>query len=226
MIRTTLRATLSATCLLLGSHGLLHAADSFEKVAVIFEQNATDKDVEVVFEAIASGSALIALTVTAPGGRTVIDFKAPDSKMGLSHLTLETPEPKNDGSMQAEYPEGEYIFTGSTVSGGKITGKAMMSHKLPNTVAIIRPRPDQEGVPLKGLQIKWSGVKNVASYTVTVENEKTEMNVSAKLPGSATSFQVPDGFLQPNTEYKVAIGSVAQDGNKSAIEASFTTGGK
>jgi hypothetical protein len=220
------RTTLAAMVLLLGSQGWAYAADGFEKVAVIFEQNATDQDVEVVFEAIAGGSALVALTVTAPGGRIVADFKAPDSKMGIAHVTLETPEPKNDGSMQAAFPEGEYLFNASTVNGSKISGKAMLTHKLPNTVAVIRPRPDQEGVPLKGLQIRWSGVKNMAAYSVMVELEGTDMNVSAHLPGTATSFNVPDGFLQPNAEYKVAIGAIAQDGNKSAVEASFKTGSK
>ncbi len=215
-----------AGILLLVSYGLAHAEEEFEKIAVLFEQNATDKDAEVVFDATSGGAGLATLKVVAPGGRTVVDLKAPDSKLGLRHINLESPEPKNDGTVQADFPEGEYTFTGSTVTGAKLHGKASLGHKLPDTAAFVRPRPDEKGVPVKGLQIEWNTVNNPAAWVVVIEQEGTEFEIAAKLPAAATTFVVPDGFLLPDTEYKLAIGTVSRDGNTSVVEASFTTEGK
>lgn len=220
------RTLVYAGILLLASYGLAHAEEKFEKIAVIFEQNATDKDAEVVFDATSGGAGLATLKVVAPGGRTVVDFKAPDSKLGLRHIRLESPEPKNDGSVQADFPEGEYTFTGSTVTGAKLHGKASMSHTLPDTAAFVRPRPDEKGVPVKGLQIEWNAVKNLAAYAVVIEQEGTEFEIAAKLAADATTFVVPDGFLLPDTEYKLAVGTVSRDGNTSVVEISITTEGK
>lgn len=220
------RTLVYAGILLLVSYGLAHAEEKFEKIAVHFEQNATDNDAEVIFEAASGGAGLATLRVVAPGGRTVVDFKAPDSKLGLLHINLESPEPKNDGTVQADFPEGEYTFTGSTVTGAKLHGKARLSHKLPDTAAFVRPRPDEKGVPVKGLQIKWNTVKNPAACVVVIEQEGTEFEIAAKLPAAATTFVVPDGFLLPDTEYKLAIGTVSRDGNTSVVEISFTTEGK
>ncbi len=88
----------------------------FETATVRFEQNATDGDVEVVFEAKGGDQGLAKLTVVAPDGRTVVDFTAPDA--------------------------------------------------------------------------------------------------------------VPDGFLLPGKEYKIAIGTVTEEGNASFVETTFTTTGK
>ena len=222
------RTLCSAVILLLASPVLALAEEKFEKAVVYFEQNVTDKDAEVMFEAIGGGVGLAALKVTAPGGRTVIDFKAPDSKLGLQHITLESPEPKNDGSVQADFPEGEYTFTGSTVTGVKLLSKAMLSHKLPEMASIVSPRADAKGVPVKGLQIKWNAVKNLAACFVIVEQEesKFDLSVTAKLPGTATTFAIPDGFLRPGTEYKLAVGTVSREGNTSLVETNFTTAGK
>jgi hypothetical protein len=220
------RTLLSAAILLIVSPSFAQAEDKFESVAVYFEQNATDKDAEVMFEAKGGGVGLAALKVVAPNGRTVVDFKAPDSKLGLQHITLETPEPKNDGTIQADFPEGEYTFTGSTVAGAKLTGKTKLSHKLPDAPAFVRPRPDEKGVPVKGLQIKWNAAKELAACVIAIEQEETDRKISAKLSGGTTTFVVPDGFLVPQTEYKLAIGTVSREGNTSLIETSFTTAGK
>jgi hypothetical protein len=219
------RKLICAAILLLAGHGFAQAEEKFEKAVVYFEQNATDKDAEVMFEAIGAAG-LASLKVVAPGGRTVIDYKAPDSKLGLQHITLESPEPKNDGSIQADFPEGEYTFTGNTVTGAKLVSKAKLSHKVPEALSIVSPRADAKGVPVKGLQIKWNAGKNLAACTVSIEQEQTEHKITAKLPGTATTFTVPDGFLQPGTEYKLAVGAVSREGNSSLVEADFTTAAK
>ena len=50
--------------------------------------------------------------------------------------------------------------------------------------------------------------------------------MTATVPSSVTAFAVPDGFLLPDTEYTLAIGTVAAAGNTSFVETTFTTGGE
>lgn len=203
--------------------GVVLAGEKFEQAAIRLEQNATDKDAEIVFEVTGGGAGLAALKVAAPDGRVVADFKAHDSKMGFRHVNLESPEPKNDGRVQADFPAGEYTFSGSTVTGAKLMGKAKLSHQLPNPAAIMQPRADEKGVPVNGLNIKWSPVKNLAALIVSIEQEQTDVKLTAKLPGTATAFAVPDGFLTPKTEYKLAISTVSTAGNVTSVETSFET---
>ncbi len=114
-------------------------ADEFEEVSVRFEQNATDDDLEVVIEATGGDEGMATIQVVAPDGRTIINFKSPDSKLGLRHFSFESPEPQNDGSVQADFPEGEYVFIGTTVSGVKLRDTTSLSHKLPDLASFVRP---------------------------------------------------------------------------------------
>lgn len=208
-----------------GSTGLAEGAGRFETVAVSLEQNIQDGDAEVRFEAIGDVG-LASLKVAAPDGRTVVDFRAPDSKLGLRHITLETPEPKNDGQLQADFPEGTYRFTGTTAGGRDVHAEATLSHKLPKPVAVIRPQPDEEHVSVNGLRVTWHAVAGLAGISIVIEDEKAGREIKADLAGTATSFGVPDGFLLPGTEYKLAVGAVAASGNRSFVETSFTTAAK
>lgn len=220
MIRSLIALALSASAV------AVHADEPFERVKVFLERNLLDKDAEVKFEVTAGKAGLAALKVVAPDGRTVVDVKAPDSKLGLRHLALESPEPTNDGRVQTDFPAGVYTFSGRSTDGAALTGKATLSHAFPDATAFVRPRADADKVPRKGLQISWAAVKGLDAFVVVIEQESSGREVRAKLPASATSFVVPEGFLQPGTEYKLAIGSVAKDGNASFIETSFTTAGK
>jgi hypothetical protein len=220
------RQVLAAVILMLLSHGLARADEEFELATVYFEQNATDEDAEVVVEATGGDTGLVTLQVVSPDGRTIINFKAPDSKLGIRHFTFESPEPENNGSLQADFPEGAYTFMGTTVTGVKLHSKAKLSHTLPATAAVLKPAPEATGVPTKGLVITWSPVKNLDAYIVVIEQEEMALKLTAKLTASGTTFAVPDGFLVPGTEYKLAIGTVMEEGNTSFVETIFTTAGK
>ncbi len=199
--------------------------EKFEQVRVYLEQNLRDKDAEVKFDAVGTEVGLATLTVTAPDGRVVLDFKATNTKLGMRHFTLESPEPKNDGRLQKDFPEGVYKFVGNTVSGVKLEGQATLSHKFPAPASFVRPREDERNVPLRGLKINWGAVKATSATVVVIEHEKSGRSMRVNLPGDATTFSVPDGFLLPGTEYKLGIGTVAADGNASFIETGFTTTG-
>jgi hypothetical protein len=198
------------------------AAEAFTVATVHFEQNATDGDVEVVFEAKGGAEGLDRLTLTAPNGRVVADFTARDTlALGIRQFRFESPEPKDAARLMAAYPEGEYAFAGSTTSGTRFEGRATLSHALPATASFVRPAADAEGVPVRGLVMTWAPVADAEAWIVYIE--RGELHVTSRLPGSVNSFVVPDGFLEPGVEYTMGIGTVAKSGNASYVEASFTT---
>ena len=115
---------------------------------------------------------------------------------------------------------------GSAVSFNPLRGEASLTHEFPAVASIVRPRPDERNVSASGLRVTWAAVKGVETIVVLIEDEKTGRDVRATLPGNATSFAVPNGFLTGSTTYKLAIGSVGKGGNRSVTETSFTTGEK
>ncbi len=199
----------------------------FAVASVHFEQNATDGDVEVVFEVTGGDEGLAKLVVVSPDGRTVIDFTAPDaSTLGIRQFLFESPEPGDVESLKSAYPEGVYTFAGATAAGDKLHGESRLVHKMPVTASILRPGAGARGVAAKGLEITWTPVKNLAAYIIEIAQDELNVNITAKLPGSVATFAVPDGFLLPDTEYELGIGTVTGEGNISFVETTFTTAGK
>ena len=66
----------------------------------------------------------------------------------------------------------------------------------------------------------------LAAYVVYIEQADLDVNITAKLPGSAHGFKVPDGFLKPGTPYQLGIGTVTDQGNASFVETMFMTADK
>ena len=219
-------AALSAFLLFSGwAHGAENeAAAPFPIASVHFEQNATDGDKEVVFQVKADTEGLDELIIRSPDGRTVVAFKAPDaSTLGMRQFRFETPEPGEAKALKAAFPEGAYEFSGRTTSGKTLVGTSTLNLRLPATATFTKPAPEAENVPIKNFKMSWSAVKDVAAYIVTIDQQELDASFMVRLPGSSTSFAVPDGFLVGGTEYKMAIGTVTREGNISFVESTFTT---
>jgi len=195
----------------------------FQKLSVYLERNVQDHDAEIRFEATGAEEGLAALKVLAPGEGTVIDLRTPDSKLGIRSLTLESPEPSDDGIVRADFPAGAYRFEGPTTKGASLRGETRLSHEFPEPAAFEYPRPDQKDIPATALTLRWSVPKGSEACVIVIEQTGTPYEIRALLPGSAKSFAVPEGFLRAGKAYKFAIGTVAKDGNRSFIEAGFTT---
>ncbi len=199
----------------------------FAVARVHFEQNATDGDVEAVFEVKGGDDGLAKLAVVSPDGRTVIHFTAPDaSTLGIRQFRFESPEPGDVTRLKSAYPEGVYTFAGASVTGHELHGEATLNHKLPATASLLQPRAGARGVGAKNLKITWTPVKNLAAYIVDIEQHELDVSIRTKLPGSVTTFAVPDGFLRPGTEYRLGLGTVTDKGNISFVETTFTTARK
>jgi len=195
----------------------------FEKLSVYLERNVQDHDAEIRFEMTGAEDGLAALKVTAPGERTVIDIRTPDSKLGIRKLTVESPEPADDSVVRADFPAGAYRFEGKTTNGSSLGGEARLSHEFPKPAAFEYPRPGQKDVPATELTLRWSVPTGIESCVVVIEQAGSPYEIRALLPGSATAFTIPKGFLRAGQAYTFAIGTVAKDGNRSFIEARFAT---
>ena len=206
--------------------GFAQAEAKFETAAIHLEQNLRDRDAEVKIEAVGADEGFTALKITAPDGRTVIDFKAPDSSVGIRNLTFESPEPKDIQRIKSDFPPGTYKFSGSFASGARADGEAVLGHEFPEAASVIHPPPDQSGIPVGGLIVRWRPVKNVSAFVVTIEQDHSTREIRANLDGGTTSFAVPSGFLVPGKEYTLAIGALSKGGNISFVETAFTTATK
>ena len=191
----------------------------FEKLSVYLERNVQDHDAEIRFEATGAEDGLAALKVSAPGERTVIDLRTPDSKLGIRSLALESPEPADDGLERADIPAGAYRFEGTTTKGASLRGEARLSHVFPKPATFEYPRPDQKDVPATALTLRWSVPEGIEACAIVIEQTGSPYEIRALLPGSAKAFTVPEGFLRADQAYNVEIGTVAKDGNRSFIEA-------
>jgi hypothetical protein len=199
----------------------------FAVAKVHFEQNATDGDVEVVFEVKGGDEGLAKLKVVSPDGREVINFTAPDaSTLGIRQFRFESPEPTDVEGLKAAYPQGIYKFTGSKADGVKYYSESSLNHKLPETVSFLTPAEEEESVNIENLQITWTPVKNLIAYTIEIDEEELGVNLQVKLPGTVSKFAVPEDFLVSNTEYTLSIGTVTESGNISVVETTFTTAGR
>jgi len=206
-----------AVAMTLAATGTTVAESRFERTAIYLEQNVQDEDSEVKIEAIAGSAGLTTLRVVAPDGRTVLDVRTPESKLGMRHYTLESPEPRNDGRLQADFPEGTYRFTGTATDGDTLNGEAVLSHSLPTPVNVMRPRSGEKNVPLTGMQVKWDPTKDASALIVAVEHEESGRQVTATLPGSATSFPVPVAIDRPSMLCPAAINTLLATGARSMI---------
>ncbi|GJL77816.1 MAG: hypothetical protein NPINA01_08050 [Nitrospinaceae bacterium] len=200
---------------------------AFKKLAIWFEVNETDGDGEVVFS-VKAPEGLMWFKVFAPDSEVIIFINSNDERrgidpIGLSQIKLETGEPSIDGVKKA-YPEGTYKFLARTVSGDRVYGEAELSHKrLP--APDFSPR-DEKGIDPNQAVVKWKPVKGAASYEVEIENDDLEVGLTAELSGSATRFNIPEGFLLPGKEYEIGVMTITKAGNKSVAESSFETAGK
>lgn len=210
----------------LGSERAAGRLAPFARATVHLEQNATDRDMEVVFEVDGGKGGLAKLVVISPDGRTILEFTAPGaSALGIRQFRLETPEPKDVARLKATYPEGTYTFAGATAAGDRLQARAKLAHELPDPVSQIRPGGAGRAVKAEPLEITWKAAGDPAGCIVSVEQEELGDELTAKLPGSTNRFVVPDGFLRPGMEYRLAIGTVAGAGNVSFVETTFATAG-
>jgi hypothetical protein len=203
--------------------GVAAMADAqFERAVIYLERNVTDGDTEVRIIATADNGGFATLRVIAPDGRTVIDFKSPSSKLGIRHIDLESPEPREIEVIKADFPEGTYRFEATLVDGATLRAETILRLALPDAPTLSVPREGQTELPVKGAKVRWEPVSDAAAVQVVLKERKGPRELRAMLPGNSTVFAIPDGFLVPGSKYEIAVGSIHQSGNRSYQEIEFT----
>ena len=184
-----------------------------------------------------------------PDGR-VLRFEGSGSlgELGLTELFFETVEPENADvpirRMLAHLPEGTTRSPGPAQGTarppGRPSGTALLTHDIPRGPDWCRPTRAQPS-PTHGVVADWEPVSKtitgdpmkIISYQLIVEQDVephrhmigTLGSLSMYLPRSVTEIDVPDGFLEPGTDYNWEVLAIERSGNQTLSSGSFTTEG-
>ena len=207
---------------LLPISGAARAEAEFKEALIYLERNVADDDIEVRIVAKTDDTGFAALRVIAPDGRIVIDVMSPASRLGVRRLDLESPEPRDKDLVIADFPEGAYRFNAVLVDGSTLRAEATLRHALPDAPVLSVPSDGQRDLPAKGAEVRWEPVAAAAAIQVVVKERKGLRELRTTLPGNATAFPIPDGFLVPGSKYELAVGAIHESGNRSYQETEFT----
>jgi hypothetical protein len=208
---------------------------------MIIEYNASADDVGIQFFLDSDGWRTV--EIFDPNGMEIFSADTEGSltrQGGGTELFLESVEPAISdlpfSRFFKRFPEGIYRFRARNNTGILQLGSAEFTHEIPAGPVIILPA----GSSLPGanchklvatpVTIAWNPVTtsidgdpiNVVGYEVIVEND--DLNFDVKFPaGSNPMLMVPDGLLQPRTEYIFEVLAVAESGNQTITEGCFKT---
>lgn len=182
------------------------------------------------------------VTVLSPDGNPVFDFKAQGgvAAQGLTSFAFESAEPPLKelpcDEFLARFPEGDYIFTGTTIEGGALESVAEFSHNIPDPPQIISPA-EGEVLPLDEVIIAWEPVASpdgieIDVYLVQVfpvdppeGQDPIDLNVDLlfEVPAFVTEVRILPEFLMPGAEYQYEVTAVDAGGNQTLTGGTFVT---
>ena len=198
---------------------------AFDDAEIIFEQNATDGDVEVVIFAKLEdpNAGMQKFWLCAPNGKEVYKFSSPkkNNNIGGREVVVESPEPIDPTIVKDAYPEGTYTFVGKSFDNEWFLSEAELSHTLPD-VSIVFPIADTE-VPVSMFNVTWTAVTSpTEKFIVELVNEDSDLQeeLVVDIPADRNSFRAPEEWMVPGSEYQVVVGIVNEFGNRSFREIS------
>ena len=232
---------LSAAAVYAGSSST--AGPPLKDAKLNIEHNATDKDTG--FQGFIDSEGWRRLVVRGPQGQ-VLAFEGLGSlaKLGLTELFFETVEPANADvpidKMLAKLPEGNYTISGPAQENGKSMGRtsgtAWLTHDIPAGPELVSPTGND--VPVRGVVARWQPVSKtitgepvkIIAYQLIIEKDVAphkhmigKFGLSMYLRPSVTSIAVPDGFLEPGTNYLWEVLAIERSGNQTLSSGEFRT---
>jgi hypothetical protein len=200
---------------------------AFDDAEIIFEQNATDGDVEVVIFAKLeeSDAGMQQFWLCAPNGKVVYKFSSPknNNNIGGREVVVESPEPADMAIVKEAYPEGIYTFVAKSFDKEWFLSEAELSHELPD-VSITFPTADTD-VPVSMFNVTWEAVTSPTNkFIVELVNEDSDLEeeLLVDIPADRNSFQAPEEWMVLDSEYQVVVGIVNEFGNKTFRELNAT----
>jgi len=196
---------------------------AFEHPSLSVVSSSSDHDAQLVFDA-GANVPFTSLRLSAPDGRRVLIASFRDSKrLGQSKLLIETPEP-TVAALETAYPSGRYHLVGTTTDGRRISSSVALSYDVLSAPVIATPSRDATGIPVAGSTFTWESVPGAVTVHLEVETIDERSALKVDLPGTATSFVVPAGFLHAGAKYTFDVKAVGSNGNLSVTDLTFTTG--
>lgn len=205
------------------------------------EHNATDKDTG--FQGAIDAEGWKELKIVGPEG-VVLEIEAAGKlrTLGMTELFFESVEPANAqvpiDNVLSRLPEGQYTISGPLVGGGRVAGKALLTHDIPRGAKLLSP-PDGGTVPLAGLEVSWAPVDKtldgrpvkIIAYQLIVEKEIASHphmigkrgSLSMHLPPAVSRVTLPKEFLEPGTAYSWEVLAIEPSGNQTLSSAAFST---
>lgn len=211
-----------------------------EDTRLKWELNATDQDAGI--QVFLDGEPWDRMKIFDPNGRLIFQTKAKGSigTTGLTELFMESSEPELSDipleELLERFPAGEYRFEGRGVEGERLVGTAVLSHDLPDGPTLVSPT---EGAPPQdpaNTTVAWEPVpppngSPIIGYQVIIEDPETGITALPKvvldvmMPPTATSLDVPPGFLLPGMEYEWEVLAIESGGNQTLSSSVFMTAG-
>ncbi|MGH8863959.1 MAG: hypothetical protein ACREVZ_04860 [Burkholderiales bacterium] len=206
---------------------------------MIIEYNASAEDIGIQFFLDSDGWREV--EIFDPNGVEIFSAETEGSltkQGGGTELFLESVEPAIDvlpfDRFFRRFPEGTYRFRARDNAGNLQKGNAVFTHDIPAGPELITPVPASGAecarrVPLPVL-IAWEPVATsafglpleIVGYEVIVENDDG-LNFDVKFPADIEELTVPDGLLEPATDYIFEVLAVEEGGNQTITEGCFRT---
>jgi hypothetical protein len=192
----------------------------FDEASVQFVANRTDNDGQL-FWSVTYEKRMADVAIHAPNGRLVATARFDHTGQADAHF--DSPEP-TVSVLKTTYPAGRYQVTGHTTTGRRLSSTVILTYKhVRATPVILSPTPHQVDVPTTGFVVRWDAVPGASAIHIQVESDAPPRALEIDLPGAATAFQVPDGFLQAGTEYVVDVQARHPSGNYTMSDVTLTT---
>ena len=223
------------------------AGEPFDEATIYFELNDTDEDLGI--HGFLDGDEWRQVKVEDPNGRLLMTLTVRNrlARQGLTELFFESAEPDFSELAPAEFfnrfPEGTYGIEGRTLEGNKLESDVVVSHAMPEPAPNLRVNGidaaedcSAANLPVVSapVTVTWDEVTqshptvgtpgvavDVEEYQVFVELDDESAEVTASLPPSVTSYDVPDVFTALGSEFKVEVLTRGENGNQTATETCY-----
>ena len=201
------------------------------------EFNATDRDAGV--QLFVDSEPWRSLDVYDTSGRLLLRATARGrfALQGGTELFMESGEPSLDDVpldvFLKRFPVGQYKIVAKGIDGLTYVGHANFTHNIPDGPVLVAPL-EAEVVSPHNLTVRWQAVappngSPIIGYQVLVVRPNTglpglpKVVLDVMMPPSATSMQVPPGFLQADSAYEWEVLAVESGGNQTLSSRQFRT---
>lgn len=203
-----------------------------------FEVNATDGDggVQLFIDA----DQWKRLAVFDPQGRKILVTTTAGAmaEQGGTELFLESAEPSFEDlpleGLLERFPAGEYRVRGVGLDGERLVGTAVLTHDIPDGPILVSPVEGDPPQNPDGTTLVWESVEPtngspIIGYQVLAVLSETgfaalpKVTLDVTMPATATSFDIPPGFLRSGAQYEWEVLAIEEGGNQSLSSSFFTT---